>query len=290
MKWVLITGGAKGIGKSVSMRLVADGYSLVCVGRDAVALEELKREASRVAAGLNSLARVETLVADLAEAGVGERVFKEIQNRGLPLPEALVSNAGDYGVLGPIQSADLKAWKKSFDLNFFSSVELVQSFVQAWEGKGQAGRKKVILMSGGGLGGSQVWPGIAGYACAKAALYRFMEVVHEEIHPLGFDVNCVAPGAVKTGITDQAERAGAEKLGKLYDATLQVKSKGGDSPELAAELIARLIGPECDGLSGRLLSAKWDRGLLGQSAEISRDKDLLRLRRIDNELFRSVQK
>lgn len=294
---VLITGGAKGIGRSVSLKLAHEGHSLIVVGRDLGALERLKQEIDESTQTRKTPATVDLLNLNLSEQDSGNRVFQAIEAKGWQKPDALVSNAGDYGVLGAIRSVDIQAWKKSFDLNFFSSVELTQEFLRIWEKEAETqsalgtkkGIKKIVLMSGSGLGGSHVWPGISAYACAKAALYRFMEVVHEEVHEMGFDINCVAPGAVKTGITDQAEKAGAAVLGNLFDATLKVKSQGGDSPDLAADLIARLLSSECDGLSGRLLSAKWDRKLLSQSKDIAMDKDLLRLRRIDNELFKSAR-
>lgn len=282
--WVLVTGGAKGIGWSISKRLAKAGHSLILVGRD---LKVLQSRATEIQKKFKT--SVHVIALDLSQPNTASELFRTLKGLGVTVPSALVCNAGDYGTLGALTEVKIKDWKKSFNLNFFSQVSLIQKYLRQAQRSPSLERRKIILLSGGGLGGSHVWPNISAYACSKAALYRFMEVLHEETHHLGFDINCVAPGAVKTGITDQAEKAGKSILGDLYDTTVKIQTQGGDSPELAAEVIADLISPRCDGLSGRLLSAKWDGETLKNPKKIMEDKDLLRLRRIDNELFRSTK-
>src|SRR5262249_41822094 len=135
-----------------------------------------------------------------------------------------------------------------------------------------------------GLGSAQVSGAISSYSCAKAALNRLVEVVHEEAHPSGIDINCVLPGLVNTGMVDQAIAAGAV-LGPLYDASLKARAGGGTPPETAADFIAWLLADECSGVSGRLFSVKWDRATMANPATVTRDADLFRLRRIDHDLF-----
>lgn len=280
-KTVLITGGAKGIGKAMSEKLASEGWSLILCGRDHAALESF-------AAELRSKFKVEVtaIAADLSDLGAVEKLFARWPD-GKGLPEALICNAGNYGVLGALKDVELAAWKKSFDLNFFSIAQQIQSYLRCAEKAAVAGRRrKILVMSGSGLGGSRVWPGIAAYACAKAALYRLVEVVHEEAYASGIDINCLAPGAVKSGMTVQAEQVGRERLGALYDETLKVLNTGGDSPAFAADAVAMLLSERCDGLSGRLISAKWDKKLLEDVSRVSSDADLLRLRRIDGDLFK----
>lgn len=279
-KTAIVTGGAKGIGRAISRALAASGWNLFICGRDEAALKAASAEIrSRYTVS------IETYSLDLSEERGGAKFFDRWDNPGLPFPRALVCNAGDYGILGPLSQVDMTAWKSSFDLNFFSVAELIQTYVKRAGRSPSSQRRKIILMSGSGLGGRQVWGGTSAYSCAKAALYRLTEVLHEEIFPLGFDINCVAPGAVKTGITEQARAAGERALGKLYQATLKVQDDGGDPPELAADTIALLLSGKCDGLSGRLFSAKWDRKLLEDPTSVIGDPDLLRLRRVDNALF-----
>lgn len=97
-------------------------------------------------------------------------------------------------------------------------------------------------------------------------------------------MNCVLPGLVDTGIVDQAIVAGPA-LGAVYHASVKARSGGGTPPGVAAETIAHLLSDACGGLSGRLLSARWDGRALEAPASVEADPDLFRLRRIDGDLF-----
>lgn len=281
----IVTGGAKGIGRAISEKLNREGWDLLLVGRDEGSLKELCASLNK-----NSLDSANYLAMDLSNSTAVETEFARWKSKAKKLPLALVCNAGDYGSLGPIAQVDFATWKKSFDLNFFSVAQMVQIFVRWHLEAKSTEHKSIVMMSGGGLGSKKVWPGISAYATAKSAVYRFMETVHEEIYKDNFSINCVAPGAVKTGITDQAAKAGPETLGALYQASLDVQSGKGDPAHLAADCVAKLLSPECRSISGRLISAKWDKKHLENAEAVGADQDLLRLRRIDAELFLSANR
>ena len=278
--FALITGGAKGIGKSISSKLASQGWNLILWGRDSSALNS-EAESLNKAYGVQVITRS----LDLSDLASIPLAFDELSEQSC-LPDALICNAGSYGVLGPLKDVKIEDWKKSFDLNFFSVAGLIQQYLLMCEEDSERKRRSIILLSGSGLGGSKVWPGISSYGCAKAAIYRLMEFVHEESHAfLNLDVNCIAPGAVKTGITEQALGAGKDLIGSLFEASMKVVNEGGDSPELAANVVAQLLSEGCAGISGRLISAKWDHQALSRPEEIYKDADLFRLRRIDQSLF-----
>lgn len=275
----IVTGGAKGIGRAISARLAASGWSLVVCGRDDRALSQAAAEL-RARHGVE----VEAVTLDLSRPGSVEALFARWGGPG-ELPAAMICNASDYGVLGPLGEVDFATWKQSFDLNFFAVAEMIHRYVGIARAGGPGTHRRIVVMGGGGLGGAQVSGGISAYSCAKAALNRLVEVIHEEVRALGIDVNCVLPGLVATGIVDQAIAAGPEKLGPLYHASLKARQEGGTSPDLVADLIADLLRDESRGLSGRLLSARWDRDAIRSPAMVIEDPDLFRLRRVDRELF-----
>ena len=274
----LVTGGAKGIGRAVSEHLAMAGWDLVLCGRDRVALDEAGSQL-RAKHGVE----VHGIPVDLGQpGGVGE-LFSHLSGPD-QLPLAMICGAADYGALGLLESVDFAAWKRSFDLNFFSFVEMVQRYVQLALRGAPAPRRRIVVMGGAGLGAAQVSAGVSAYSISKAALNRLVEVVHEEVHARGIDINCVLPGLVNTGMVDQAIAAGPA-LGALYDASMRAREGGGTPPEVAGEMIAYLVGDACSGVSGRLLSAKWDRRALACPESVVADPDLFRLRRIDHELF-----
>jgi NAD(P)-dependent dehydrogenase (short-subunit alcohol dehydrogenase family) len=282
VRTAIVTGGAKGIGRVVSEHLARAGWQLVLCARDRAALDAAATEIQ----GRHGV-RVERRVLDLSQPEAAAALFAEWPSAA-ELPQALVCGAADYGVLGALESVEFEAWKRSFDLNFFSVAELIQRYVRLALGGGQVSRRGIIVMGGAGLGGAQVAGGISSYSCAKAAVYRLVEVVHEEVNARGIDINCVLPGLVDTGIVDQALAAGPA-LGHVYEASLKARSGGGTPPDVAAEVIVQLLEESCRGVSGRLISARWDRAALAAPAALASDADLFRLRRIDNDLYRRAK-
>ena len=82
-------------------------------------------------------------------------------------------------------------------------------------------------------------------------------------------------------MVDAVVRAGPDKAGDDYAKVLEVKRKGGESPEKAAALAFFLASPASDGITGRLISAVWDpwTTLAAHAAEL-RESDIYTLRRI----------
>jgi NAD(P)-dependent dehydrogenase (short-subunit alcohol dehydrogenase family) len=274
----LVTGGAKGIGRAVSERLAASGWHLVICGRDRAALA-----AAAVEIRTKHGVEVAEAALDFSRADAVGALFSRWQTPE-DLPLAMVCGAADYGVLGPLADVDFAAWKRSFELNFFSFAEMVQRYVQVALRGPSAPRRRIVVVAGAGLGAAQVARGVSAYSVSKAALNRLVEVVHEEVHAHGIDVNCVLPGLVNTGMVDQAIAAGPA-LGALYEASRLAREGAGTPAEVPAELVAALLSDACAGVSGRLLSAKWDRRALESPSAVAGDPDLFRLRRIDNDLF-----
>jgi NAD(P)-dependent dehydrogenase (short-subunit alcohol dehydrogenase family) len=220
---------------------------------------------------------------DLSRPGASAELFERWGSPG-ELPLAMVCGAADYGVLGPLESVDFAAWKRSFDLNFFGIAELVQRYVRLSVQGDPLPRRRIAVICGAGLGAAPVSGGVSAYSCSKAALNRLVEVVHEEVHTRGIDINGVLPGLVNTGIVDQAIAAGPA-LGALYDASVKARAGGGVPAEVPGRFVARLLDEDCAGLSGRLLSARWDLRALESPGTVESDPDLYRLRRVDDELF-----
>jgi len=111
---------------------------------------------------------------------------------------------------------------------------------------------------------------------------RLTENLARELEGTGIWVNAVAPGAVNTRMLDEVLEAGTEKVGEAaYRDALKQRGSGGIPPEKAAALCVMLLSAESDGLTGRLISAVWDRWecLPGRKSELA-NSDIYTLRRI----------
>jgi NAD(P)-dependent dehydrogenase (short-subunit alcohol dehydrogenase family) len=125
-------------------------------------------------------------------------------------------------------------------------------------------------------------PFFSAYAASKAAVVRYVETLALELIEHGIDCNSIAPGALNTRLLDEVLAAGPDRVGKaFYEASLKQKATGGDSPEQAAELCVFLASTASDGITARLISAKWDPwGELPRYRDDLAGSDLYTLRRI----------
>ena len=118
-------------------------------------------------------------------------------------------------------------------------------------------------------------------------MVRLAENLAVELAVDAVRVNCVAPGFVATAIHRATIEAGPQLAGNdFYERTRQTLEKGGDSPELAAELTAFLLSDDAKGITGRLISARWDPWQGAAFRErLRNDPNLGMLRRIDDQAF-----
>ena len=144
----------------------------------------------------------------------------------------------------------------------------------------RAGRGKIINLSGGGATGPR--PNFSAYATTKAGLVRFSETAAEETRELGIEINCIAPGAMDTGLTVEILRSGPSGAGqKEYESALKVRERGPAALGRAADLCVFLASSASDGITGKLISAVWDPWeTLPKFLSDLRETDIYTLRRI----------
>lgn len=247
-KLALVTGASRGLGEAISRQLWDVGASLALLARDGKALEEL-------AADLPD--RPDQTVG-LFPCDIGDIASLEAAHAGVVAQmgdvDILVNNAAIQGPLGPLETLDFSAWKAVFDVDLFAVVRLCQLVIPAMRRKG---RGKIISISGGGATGPR--PDVTAYACAKTALVRLGETLAEELKGTGIDVNSIAPGAMNTRMLEETLAAGPAGIRREYQQAMERKQKGGVPPEKAAEPVVFFASAESDGITGRLISAVWDK-------------------------------
>jgi 3-oxoacyl-[acyl-carrier protein] reductase len=265
----LVTGASRGLGARISQVFWDSGASLLLVARSRSALEEtLARLPARAGQ------RATALASDLADPAAAARIVSFARSSFGRL-DVLVNDAAMAGPIGPAHMNDAAAWREAIQVNLLSPVELCRLCVP-WMAEG--GRGKIVNLSGGGATGPR--PSFSAYATAKAGLVRFSETLAEETRGLSIDVNCVAPGVMKTSLLMEATRAGAAAAGVRE---VEIASRPGDDSALdrAAALCAFLASPASDGITGKLISAVWDPWEeLPSHLDELRESDIYTLRRI----------
>ena len=269
----LVAGASQGIGRAIAAAYVRAGASVMICARDAAMVEATVAELGGLADGGQ---RILGRPCDVSKPDqVAALVAAALA--AFPTLDILVNSAGIYGPKGPVEDNDWAAWVQAIEIDLYGAVLLCRELVPHLKRRGYG---KIVQLSGGGA--TAPLPRLSAYAAAKAAVVRFAETLAEELRPYRVDVNCIAPGVLNTRMLDEILAAGPAVVGdQFYERSRQQKEAGGVPLEKGAALAVYLASPASDGITGRLLSAVWDRW---QDLATHRDalaaSDIYTLRRI----------
>jgi NAD(P)-dependent dehydrogenase (short-subunit alcohol dehydrogenase family) len=186
-KVAIVTGGSRGIGRSIALGLAEAGADVAIAARKPEALAEASEAIE--ATGRRAIA-VATNVRRLDEC---QQLVDETV-RQLGRVDILVNNAGTNPVFGPIQDMDERAWDTIMNTNVKSCFFLSKIAREAMLAHGEGG-SIVNVSSVGGFLASDV---IGGYSVSKAALIMLTQVCAKTWGSDGIRVNCIAPGLIRT--------------------------------------------------------------------------------------------
>lgn len=231
-KKALITGAAGGIGRAIAERLHADGATVFLTDVSEERLDELKNAlgGERVltkAAALDDPAQIDALAQE-AEAQTG----------GIDI---LVNNAGitKDNLFMRMKDEDFQA---VMQVNLMAAFRLTRAIIRPMM-KRRYGRIISLSSIVGVMGNA----GQANYAASKAGLIAMTKCLASEVASRGITANCVAPGFVKTPMTDALPQEIKEKLAK----SIPMQRLG--LPQDIAGAVAFLAGEDASYITGQTL-------------------------------------
>lgn len=246
---VVVTGGSQGLGRHIVEAFLGAGANVVFCARTAADVEQTR---AALSAGLQPGQQLVGTACDVSDPASVAALFARAAPLG-PL-HAVVNNAGIYGPIGPTEDVALADWTQAWQVNVTGTLLVCQHAVRAMKPRGGG---KIINISGGGA--TNPMPRFVAYAATKAAVVRLTETLAEEYRADKIDVNAVAPGALRTRLTQQVLAAGPEKAGSDFFAkNKKWADEGAVDPRLGAALCVWLATAESDGITGKLISAQWD--------------------------------
>lgn len=182
----VVTGGSRGIGRSIAGTLAAAGAKVMITSRKADACEAAAAELSEETGG--DLAYVAGNVGLSEDA---ERVVEATLST-FGAVDILVNNAATNPYAGPVIDADIPRWEKTFQVNVTAPLVWTQLCWNSW--MKEHGGEVINISSVGAFATSPI---LGTYDITKLALVQLTRQLAAEMSP-GVRVNAVCPGLIKT--------------------------------------------------------------------------------------------
>lgn len=246
----IVIGGASGIGWASAQALAAEGCRIVVADRDADGAAARASELNE-AADLELGAPHTSSYADVTDEDSVQQLFETAG------PVDIVLNCAGFSNVGLITDLAVDDFRSVVD------VCLNGGFIVAKH----AGRNLPeggVLVSISSLNGRQPAAGMSAYCAAKAGLSMLTQVAALEMGPRGIRVNAIAPGFVKTPLTDPA----AMIPGVVEEYVENTALGRSGTPEDIAAAVVFLCSPQASWLTGEVLD-------LNGGAHLKRYPDIL---------------
>jgi enoyl-[acyl-carrier protein] reductase III len=234
-KIALVTGGSRGIGRAIALKLAQAGSDV------AIVYHNNHDEAEAVCAAIRQLGqRAHAVQADVSDPELVAEIFDAVRQQFGRL-DLLVSNAAT-GVLRPALELTLKHWRRCLETNALALNLLAQQAVPLMPAGG-----RIIALSS--LGAWRAIPQYAFIGASKAALESLARSLAQELGPRGIRVNVVSAGVVDTDALKYFPNR--EQL--LAEFGRRTPAGPTLTPEAVADAVYLLCLPEAGMITGHTL-------------------------------------
>ena len=235
-KSIVITGGSKGMGKSMVKLFANEGANVVTVARHEEDLKALEEDVA------GAPGKVVTYTGDISDKAVAEAVVALAVETFGKL-DVLVNNAGEMDDISPVGELSDEILHEIINVDLIAPIYTMRKAVKIFQEQGEGG--KIINISS--LGAKHSTAGIS-YATAKAGLLAATQNTAYMYYPEKIYCNAILPGRIETGIMPIS---GMPNL-KGYRRALPLFKNGpeGGDPECIAKAALFLASDDAEYISG----------------------------------------
>jgi 3-oxoacyl-[acyl-carrier protein] reductase len=235
MEYALVTGGSRGIGKAICLRLADMGYNIIInyMSNDE---EANKTQALIKEKGVDAIL-MKFDVSKLEE--VDEHIEKWMNENPDKTISVLVNNAGirKDNLMVFISPED---WHRVIDITVDGFYNVTRNIV-----KSMVRKRKGRIVNIVSLSGLKGMPGQTNYSASKGAIIAATKALAQEVGKRGITVNAVAPGFIKTDMTQDINE-------EDYKNMVPMNRFG--EPEEVAGVVAFLVGQDSTYVTGQVIS------------------------------------
>ncbi len=186
MRYALITGANKGIGRAIALELAKHNYNLLLTARSADLLNEVAEEIKK-----KYPVKVHVIALDLSDNHTPQKLYDwSIENNYQV--SILINNAG-AGMSGLFENSSLEKNTKLIWLNVIAPTQLCQLFIPLLRQHSPA-----HILNIASTASYQAIPYLAVYASSKAYIQKFSRSLSQELSAKGISVTCISPGPTDT--------------------------------------------------------------------------------------------
>ncbi|MBU8893164.1 MAG: 3-oxoacyl-ACP reductase FabG [Bacteroidales bacterium] len=235
MKFALVTGGSRGIGKSICLKIAELGYHVIINYRSNDKEAEDTLNKIKTSGGNGELMKFDVSNPEEIKSSIDNWKEKNPDS----IIEVLVNNAG-------IRKDALIVWMKdedwkdvintNLDSFYYITKHLVQDMIVNKYGR---------IVNVVSLSGIKGLPGQTNYSAAKGGVIAASKALAQEIAKKNVTVNCVAPGFIRTDMTKELEEKELKRLIPM--------SRFGNAEEVA-DVVTFLASPKASYVTGEVIS------------------------------------
>lgn len=235
MKYALVTGGSRGIGKAIAETLNREGYKTIIFYNSSVEkAKELEKE---------GIITLKCDVGNREEVRKAKQQVEEITDK----LHVLVNNAGLWYLM-PFENFDEEKYEKMLRVNLNGVIYTTYEFLPLLKNAGNA--SIVNIASNAGIGTAA--EGTTFYAITKAGVIILTRRLAFELGKYGIRVNAVAPGWIETDMTigGKSEEE-VEKLREFFRNKTVLHTTG--KPEDVAHVVSFLVSEKARYITGQVI-------------------------------------